>query len=174
MAYEIDPAHSQATFSVRHMMIATVKGQFKVISGSLHIDEENPKNSWVDAQADAASIDTRDANRDGHLRSPDFFDAEKYPVINFKSTDVEHVGGNDYKVTGDLTMHGITNSVVFDAEYQGTGKDPWGNQRAALAAKAKINRKDWGLNWNQGLEAGGVLVSDEVKIEIDLSTVNKG
>ena len=174
MAYEIDPAHSQATFSVRHMMIATVKGQFKVISGTLHIDEQNPQNSAVDAQADAASIDTRDANRDAHLRSADFFDAEKYPTINFKSTKVEHVSGDEYKVTGDLTMHGITKPVVFDAEYQGKGKDPWGNERAALAAKSKINRKDWGLNWNQGLEAGGVLVSEEVKIEIDLSTVNKG
>jgi len=174
MAYEIDPAHSQATFSVRHMMIATVKGQFKVISGTLHIDEQNPQNSAVDAQADAASIDTRDANRDAHLRSADFFEAEKYPTINFKSTKVEHVSGDEYKVTGDLTMHGITKPVVFDAEYQGKGKDPWGNERAALAAKSKINRKDWGLNWNQGLEAGGVLVSEEVKIEIDLSTVNKG
>jgi polyisoprenoid-binding protein YceI len=174
MAYEIDPSHSQATFSVRHMMIATVKGQFKVISGTLHIDEQNPQNSEVDAQADTASIDTRDANRDAHLRSADFFEAEKYPTINFKSTKVEHVSGDEYKVTGDLTMHGITKPVVFDAEYQGKGKDPWGNERAALAAKAKINRKDWGLNWNQGLEAGGVLVSEEVKIEIDLSTVNKG
>ena len=174
MAYEIDPAHSQATFSVRHMMIATVKGQFKVISGSLHIDEENPQNSWIEAQADAASIDTRDANRDAHLRSADFFDAEKYPTITFRSTSVEHVSGDEYKVTGDLTMHGVTKPVVFEAEYQGAGKDPWGQQRAALASKARINRKEWGLNWNQGLEAGGVLVSDEVKIEIDLSTVNKG
>lgn len=173
MAWEIDAAHSQVTFSVRHMMISTVKGQFKVISGHLHIDEQTPANSWVEAQAETASIDTRDANRDGHLSSPDFFDAEKYPVITFKSTNVEHVRGNEYRVTGDLTMHGVTKPATFHAEYNGTGKDPWGQQRAGLTATTKINRKDWGLNWNQALETGGVLVSEEVKVEIDLSSVYK-
>lgn len=176
MAWEIDAAHSQATFSVRHLMISTVKGQFKVISGHLHIDEQNPENSSVDAQAETASIDTRDANRDAHLRSPDFFDAEKYPTISFKSTKVERVSGsdNEFKVTGDLSLHGVTKPVVFDAEYSGQNKDPWGQQRAGLSAKATINRKDWGLNWHQALETGGVVVSDHVKIEIDLSTINKG
>jgi len=173
MAWDIDPTHSQATFSVRHMMITTVRGQFKVISGHLHIDEEHPENSWVDAQIDAASIDTRDEKRDAHLRSADFFDAEKYPTLSFKSTKVERVGGDEYKVTGDLTMHGVTKQVVFDAEYAGQSKDLYGFQRAGLSAKAKINRKDWGLNWNVGLETGGVLVSDEVKIEIDLAAVSK-
>ena len=174
MAWVIDPVHSQATFAVRHMMISTVKGQFKVISGSLNLEEEHPENSWVEAQADAASIDTRDANRDAHLRSPDFFDAEKYPTITFKSTKVEPSGDGKYKVLGDLTMHGVTQPVVFDAEYFGQGKDPWGNQRAGLTATTKIKRKEWGLNWNQVLEAGGMAVSDEVKIEIDLSVINKG
>jgi polyisoprenoid-binding protein YceI len=174
MAWEIDPAHSQATFAVKHMMISTVKGHFNVISGHLHIDEQNPANSWVDAQVDASSIDTRDERRDGHLRSPDFFDAEKYPTINFKSTKVEHIEGNEYRVLGDLTMHGVTRPVAFNAEYAGQGQDPWGGQRAGLSATAKINRKDWGLTYNTALEAGGVMVGEEVKIEIDLEAVNKG
>lgn len=174
MAWEIDPSHSQAMFSVRHAMVATVRGQFKVLSGTLHIDEQNPANSMVDAQVDAASIDTRDERRDGHLRSPDFFDAATYPTINFKSTSVEPAGDGEYKIAGDLTMHGVTKPVTFKAEYGGQGKDAYGMQRAGLSATAKINRKDWGLNWNAALEAGGWLVSDDVKIEIDLSAVNKG
>ncbi len=173
MAWEIDPAHSQVTFSVRHMMISTVKGQFKVLSGHLHIDEQNPANSAVDAQVATASIDTRDERRDGHLQSPDFFDAAQYPTITFKSTKVEPLGGNEYNVTGDLTMHGITKPVTFKAEYAGQGKNPWGMQVAGLSATTKINRKDWDLTWNQGLEAGGVLVGEEVKIEIDLETTYK-
>ena len=174
MAWEIDASHSQAMFSVRHAMIATVRGQFKVLSGTLHIDEQNPANSMVDAQVDAASIDTRDERRDGHLRSPDFFDAATYPTINFKSTSVEPAGDGEYKISGDLTMHGVTKPVTFKAEYGGQGKDAYGMQRAGLSATAKINRKDWGLNWNAALEAGGWLVSDDVKIEIDLSAINKG
>jgi polyisoprenoid-binding protein YceI len=173
MAWQIDPSHSQVTFSVRHMVIATVKGSFNVISGQLHIDEQNPANSWVDAQADVASVNTRDAARDGHLRSPDFFDAEKYPTITFKSTNVTHKGGSDYIVVGDLTIHGETKSVTFNAEYNGTDKDPWGNTRAGLSATTKINRKDFGLNWNQVLESGQFLVSEDVKIEIDLSVVEQ-
>jgi polyisoprenoid-binding protein YceI len=173
MAWEIDAAHSQVTFSVRHMMISTVKGQFTVLSGHLHIDEQNPANSSVDAQVETASIDTRDKNRDGHLQSPDFFDAAQYPTIAFKSTSVAPLGGSEYSVTGDLSMHGVTKSVTFKAEYAGQGKNPWGLQVAGLNATTKINRKDWGLNWNQGLEAGGVLVSEEVKIEIDLQAAYK-
>lgn len=173
MTWVIDAAHSQATFSVRHLMITTVKGQFKIISGQLHIDEQNPANSWVEAEADVASIDTRDANRDAHLRSPDFFDAEKFPKITFKSTKVERVSGEDFKVTGDLTMHGVTKQVTLDGEYTGQIKDTYGNLRAGMSAKATINRKDFGLNWNVALESGGVMVSEHVKIEIDLSTINK-
>jgi polyisoprenoid-binding protein YceI len=173
MAWEIDAAHSQATFSVKHMVISTVKGHFKVLSGHLHIDEQNPANSWVDAQVEAASIDTRDEKRDAHLRSPDFFNADKYPTLNFKSTKIEHVSGNEYNVTGDLSLNGVTKPVTFKAEYNGQGKNPWGMQIAALTAATKINRKDWGLNWNQALEAGGWLVSEEVKIEIDLEAVYK-
>ena len=148
MPWEIDPAHSQATFSVKHMMFSTVRGQFKVLSGHLHIDEQNPQNSWVDAQVDAASIDTREERRDNHLRSPDFFDAQNYPTLTFKSTNVEHTGGNEYNVTGDLTMRGVTRPVTFKAEYLGQGKNPWGITAAGLSAKTKVNRKDWNLNWN--------------------------
>lgn len=174
MSWVVDAVHSQATFSVRHMMISTVKGQFKVLSGSLNIDDQNLADSWVDAQVDASSIDTRDDNRDTHLKSADFFDAANYPTINFKSSKVEHVGDNEYKVTGDLSMHGVTKPVVFNVEYFGQGKDPYGRQKAGLSARAKVNRKDWGLNWNQALEAGGVLVSDDVKIEIDLAAIQQG
>jgi len=174
MAWEIDPAHSEAAFTLKHMMFTTIRGHFNVLSGHLHIDEEHPENSWVDAQADAASVDTRDARRDGHLRSPDFFDVQNYPTITFKSNKVEHTGGNEYNVTGDLTMHGVTQPVTFKAEYNGQGKAPHGLQVAGLSAKAKINRKDWGLNWNVALESGGVLVSENINIEIDLEAVDKG
>lgn len=174
MAWEIDANHSQATFAVKHMMVTTVRGQFKVLRGKLNIDEQNPANSWVEAEVDAASIDTREANRDAHLRSPDFFDAEKYPTITFKSTKVEHVDGDEYKVTGDLSMHGVTKPVVFKAEYAGQTKDAYGLQRAGLSARTTINRKDFGLTWNRAIEAGGVAVSEDVKIEIDLAAVNKG
>ncbi len=171
MAWQIDNTHSQVTFSVRHMMVTTVKGQFNVLSGKLEIDEQHPENSWVEAEVDAASIDTRDDRRDGHLRSPDFFDAANYPTITFKSTKVEAVGDHEYRVSGDLTIHGVTRQVTFDAEYSGQLKDPYGMQRAGLSAKATINRKDFGLNWNQALESGGVLVGDKVTLEIDLAAV---
>jgi polyisoprenoid-binding protein YceI len=174
MAWDIDPAHSEATFTVKHMMFTTVRGHFNVLSGHLHIDEQNPQNSWVDAQVDAASVDTRDEKRDNHLRSPDFFDVQNYPTLTFKSTRVEPLGGNEYNVIGDLTMHGITKPVTFKAEYNGQGKSPFGLQVAGLSAKTKINRKDWGLNWNVGLEAGGVLVSEDVNIELDLEAIYKG
>ena len=173
MSWEIDATHSQATFSVKHMMISTVRGHFEVLSGKLHIDEEHPDNSWVEAEVDAASINTRDARRDGHLRSPDFFDVEKYPKITFKSTKVTPIGNNEYRVTGDLTMHGVTKEETLHADYSGQVKDLYGLQRAAFSVKGKINRKDFGLNWNVGLEAGGVLVGEDVNIEIDLAAVQK-
>ena len=174
MAWEIDPSHSEAAFSVKHMMFSTVRGHFNVLSGHLHIDEQHPENSWVDAQVDASSVDTRDERRDGHLRSPDFFDVQNYPTLTFKSSRVEPAGSNEYKVYGDLTMHGVTKPVVFKAEYNGQGKNPWGMQVAGLSAKTKVNHKEFGLNWNQALETGGVLVSEDVTIEIDLEAVYKG
>ncbi len=173
MSWEIDATHSQATFSVKHMMISTVRGHFEVLSGKLHIDEDHPDNSWVEAEVDATSINTRDARRDDHLRSPDFFDAEKYPKITFKSTKVTPTGNNQYRVTGNLTMHGVTKEETFHADYSGQVKDLYGLQRAAFSVKGKINRKDFGLNWNVALETGGVLVGEDVNIEIDLAAVQK-
>ena len=173
MSWEIDATHSQATFSVKHMMISTVRGHFEVLSGKLHIDEENPANSWVEAEVDAASINTRDARRDAHLRSPDFLDAEKYPKITFKSTQVTPTGNNLYRVTGNLTMHGVTKEETFHADYSGQVKDLYGLQRAGFSVKGKVNRKDFGLNWNVALETGGVLVGEDVNIEIDLAAVQK-
>lgn len=173
MAWEIDPHHSEVMFSVKHAMITTVRGHFNVISGQLHIDDQNPANSWVNAQADTSSVNTRDERRDGHLKSPDFFDVAQYPTISFKSSKVEHIGGSNYKVTGDLTLHGVTKQVTFDAEYGGQGKDAYGAERAGISVKGKINREDYGLTWNAALETGGVLVSKDVNIEIDLSAVNQ-
>ena len=174
MAWEIDAAHSQVTFSLKHMMFTNVRGHFKVLSGSAHLDEQNPASSWINAQVDTASIDTGDGNRDNHLRSADFFDAEKYPTISFKSTSVESKGDNEFNVTGDLTMHGVTKTVTLKAEYGGQGKTPFGTTVAGLSAKTKINRKDCGLTWNAALETGGVLVGEDVTIEFDLEVVNKG
>ena len=174
MAWNIDATHSQATFSVKHMMISTVRGHFDVLSGQLNIDEEHPENSWVEAEADTASVNTRDPKRDGHLRSPDFFDSEQYPKITFKSSKVEPIGNQEYRVTGNLTMHGVTKEEVFHAEYAGQlPKDLFGLQRAAFTVKGTINRKDYGLNWNVALESGGVLVGEKINIEIDLAAVQK-
>lgn len=172
MAWNIDASHSEVTFSVRHMMVSKVTGSFNVFKGSLEIDENDLNNSWVEAEADASSVDTRDERRDGHLRSADFFDVEKFPAISFKSKKIEKKGNSEYKVLGDLTMHGVTREVVFDADYAGQlAKDPFGLRRAGLTASTTINRKDFGLNWNQALEAGGVMVSENVKIEISLEAV---
>ncbi|HEY3993045.1 MAG TPA: YceI family protein [Ktedonobacteraceae bacterium] len=172
MAWNIDTAHSEVTFSVKHMMVSKVTGSFNVFKGSLEIDENNLDGSWVEAEAETSSINTRDERRDGHLRSADFFDAEQNPVITFKSKKIEKKGDNEYKVLGDLTMHGVTKEVVFDADYAGqVAKDPYGLRRAGLSATTTISRKDFGLNWNQALEAGGVMVSENVKIEINLEAV---
>jgi polyisoprenoid-binding protein YceI len=174
MSWEIDTSHSEATFSIRHAMVTTVRGQFKVLTGKVEIDEATPANSSIEAQVETASIDTRDANRDGHLTSPDFFDAAKYPVISFKSTKVEPKGDNEYTVLGVLDLHGVQKEISLEAEYAGQAKDAYGNIRAGLSAKGTINRKDFGLSWNAALETGGVLVSENVKLEIDLSLLNKG
>jgi polyisoprenoid-binding protein YceI len=173
MAWNIDATHSHVMFAIRHMMVSTVKGKFNVLSGTLNLDEANPAHSWVEAEVDAASIDTGEQNRDNHLRAPDFLDVEKYPKITFKSTKVEPSGDNIYKVTGDLTLHGVTKPVVFNVEYSGQIKDPYGLQRAGLSAKTKISRKEWGLTWHALLETGGAVVGDEVKIELDLEAITK-
>lgn len=171
MAWQIDTSHSSVNFSVRHMMISTARGSFGTFSGTVDINEANPAASSVDVQIDAASIDTRDEKRDGHLRSADFFDAETYPVITFKSTRVVPVDAAHGKIYGDLTIKGVTKEVVLDTEFIGQAKSPWGTTSFGFEAETKISRKDWGLNWNVALETGGFLVSDEIKISIQLEVV---
>jgi polyisoprenoid-binding protein YceI len=170
--WNLDPAHSVAEFKVKHMMISNVKGQFTAISGVLTFDEANIANSRVEATIDAASINTREAQRDAHLKSADFFDVANFPTLNFRSTNVKRVDDDELAVTGDLTIHGITREVVFKVEGPtAPDKDPWGNTRIGLAAVAKINRKDFGLTWNTVLETGGILVGEEVTITLDVQFV---
>src|SRR6188768_771395 len=169
--WNIDTSHSGIHFSVRHMVIAKVRGAFDRFSGVVELDEANPEASKVSVRIEAASIDTREEKRDAHLRSADFFDVEKYPELTFTSTKIEKLGGDDYRVTGDLTIHGVTKEVVLDAESLGAGKDPWGNDRIAFSAKTAVNRKDFGLTWNQALETGGVLVGEKIEISLDVQAV---
>ncbi len=167
--WQIDPAHSSATFSIKHMMIAKVHGAFEKVSGELILDKENPVNSRVDATIAVESINTREAARDAHLKSADFFDVEKFPTIAFHSTGIERVGAGDLKVHGDLTIHGVTRSVTLAVEGPTDElKDPWGNTKIGASGSTKIKRKDFGLTWNAALEAGGVLVGDDVNITLDL------
>lgn len=172
MIWEIDAIHSQAAFAVRHMMISTVKGRFKGLRGKLTLDKEHLERSWVEAEVDVVSIDTGDSGRDAHLRSPDFFNAEKYPTMTFKSTKVEAAADDEYRATGDLTIHGITREVIFVVVYHGQAKDFSGKPRVGLSAKAQINRKDFDLTWNMVLETGGMVVSKDVRIEVDLQAVS--
>ena len=168
MAWQIDTAHSHIQFSVRHMMISKVRGEFTKFSGAVNLDEANPAASTVDLKIEAASIHTRDEQRDGHLRSADFFDAENHPYLTFKSTSVKVADSNHAKLNGDLTIRGISHPVTLDVEYQGQSKNPWGITIAGFEATTKINRKDWGLAWNAVLETGGIAVGDEVSIDIEL------
>jgi polyisoprenoid-binding protein YceI len=171
MRWNIDGSHSTAEFSVRHLMITNVKGRFGTLSGTVDYDPEKPEASQIDVTIDATSIDTRDEKRDAHLRSPDFFDTEKFPSLTFKSTSVKKTD-DGFAATGDLTIHGVTKSVTLEVEGPSeSNKDPWGNTRIGASATAKINRKDFGLNWNAALEAGGVLVGEQVKISIEVSLV---
>ena len=170
--WNLDPVHSVAEFKVKHMMISNVKGQFHGITGTLALDEADITNSRVEASIDASTINTRDAQRDGHLKSADFFDVTKFPVLTFKSKNVRRTGGDELSVTGDLTMHGVTREVVFTVEGPtAPHKDPWGNTRIGLTAVTKIDRKDFGLTWNAALEAGGILVGEEVTITLDVEYV---
>jgi len=165
--WNLDPTHSHASFTIRHLVISNVRGDFQKLTGSVKLDEKDVTKSTVEATIDAASIDTRVADRDNHLRSPDFFDVAKFPSITFKSTKVEAAGKGKLKVTGDLTIHGVTKSVVLDVDGPTSEvKDPWGNARRGLAASTKIDRRDFGLTWGKLVEAGPV-VGDEVKIEIE-------
>ncbi len=170
--YRLDPAHSSAHFTVRHMMITNVRGSFKKVQGTVVYDPETPAATSVNAEIDASSINTNEDQRDAHLRSADFLDVEKFPQITFRSTKVESAGEDELKITGDLTIHGVTRPVVLQVEGPtAEGKDPWGNTRIGATARTKIKRSDFGLTWNAALEAGGVLGGDELKIELDLSMV---
>jgi polyisoprenoid-binding protein YceI len=170
--WNLDPVHSVAEFKVKHMMISNVKGQFTGISGVLTLDENDIAGSRVEASIDASSINTRDAQRDTHLKSADFFDVEKFPTLNFQSTSVKRTGDGELAVTGNLTIHGSSREVVFKVEGPtAPGKDPWGNTRVGLSAVTRINRKDFGLTWNAALETGGILVGDEITITLDVQFV---
>jgi polyisoprenoid-binding protein YceI len=170
--WNIDPVHSVAEFKVRHMMISNVKGQFTGVKGTLSLDPDDLLNSKVQATIDAGSINTREAQRDAHLKSADFFDVEKFPTLAFSSTHVSRLGEAELAVDGDLTIHGITRKVAFEVEGPtAPAKDPWGSTRLGLSATTRINRKDFGLTWNAALETGGILVGDEVTITLDVQFV---
>jgi len=173
MAWVIDSAHSEINFSARHMMISTVRGRFEKFSGTVNFDEAEPARTTVDVQIEAASVNTKEAQRDGHLKSPDFFDAEKYPHLTFKSKRVEVVDDHHARLYGDLTIRDVTKPVVLDVEYAGQAKSPWGTFSASFSAQTKINREDWGLTWNQALETGGVLVGKDVTISIEVEIVKQ-
>ena len=170
--WNLDPVHSVAEFKVKHMMISNVKGQFTGITGVLTLDDSDIAASRVEATIDASTINTREAQRDAHLKSADFFDVERFPTLSFRSTRVKRTGDDELAVTGDLTIHGITREDTFQVEGPTVaGKDPWGNTRIGLSATTKINRKDFGLTWNTALETGGILVGEDVTITLDLEFV---
>jgi polyisoprenoid-binding protein YceI len=169
--WKIDPAHTSVEFSVRHLMITTVKGRFAEFSGTAKTDAADPAKGDVEITINAASIDTREPQRDAHLRSADFFETEKYPTITFRSARIENVKGDQFTLLGDLTMHGVTREVALEVTSQGHAKDPWGGERAGFTATGKVKRSDFGLTWNQALETGGVVVGDDVKISLDVELV---
>jgi polyisoprenoid-binding protein YceI len=171
--WTIDPAHSAAEFAVKHLMISTVKGQFTEFEGMLQIDEGNPENSSVVASIDVASVNTNQADRDAHLRSDDFFNAEKYPKMTFRSKSVRHVEGDLWKVSGDLTIRDVTREVVLDTRYEGRVVDPWGNERAAFTAETTISRKEFNVRWNQVIEAGGVAVGDSLRVTLNIEVIRQ-
>jgi polyisoprenoid-binding protein YceI len=174
--WEVDPAHSSVEFAVKHMMFTTVRGRFRTFTGTVIVDERNPDNSRVDVEIDAASIDTGVADRDAHLRSADFLDVENHPKIVFHSTRVDGAHkkeGDRFKITGNLEIRGKAMPVTLDATFGGLGKDPWGKMRAGFEARTEIDRREWGLRWNQALETGGVLVGHSVKIEIETELIKQ-
>jgi polyisoprenoid-binding protein YceI len=170
--YQIDPAHSNVQFSIRHMMISNVRGSFTKVTGAVEYDADNVATTTVSAEVDVTSINTGDEKRDGHLKSADFFEVDKYPTMTFVSRKVEKTGDDEFRVTGDLTIHGVTKETILTAsEVTSEGTDPWGQIRIGAVIKGKVNRKDFGLNWSAPLETGGVLVGDDVKLEFDLQFV---
>ena len=171
--YVLDASHSRIGFVARHAMVTKVRGAFNDFEGSAVIDGERPENSSATVTLQVASIDTRNEQRDGHLRTNDFLDVEKYPTITFTSTAISHEGGTDFVVTGDLTIKDVTKSISIPLEFQGAAKDPFGNDRIGLEGSVTINRKDWGVNWNAALETGGVLVSEKVTLEFEISAIRQ-
>lgn len=169
--YTIDPVHSDVSFSVRHMMLSKVRGQFRAVAGSIELATGSDIPVGVKAEIDASSIDTREAQRDGHLKSPDFLDAATHGHLNFASTSIVPGKGEHFAIVGDLQIHGVTKSVTLDAEVAGHTTDPWGNDRIAYSATTRINRKDFGLAWNQTLEAGGVLVGEDIEIVLEIQAI---
>jgi polyisoprenoid-binding protein YceI len=169
--WNLDTIHSGINFTVRHMVVSKVRGRFAKFNGTVALDEGDFTRSSVEATIDASSIDTGTTQRDDHLKSADFFDVERFPEIRFLSTRIEKVSGDRYRLTGELTIHGVTRSIALETEYGGRGKDPWGNERVGFTAKGAIDRKDFGLVWNQALETGGVLVSDRVELELEVQVV---
>jgi polyisoprenoid-binding protein YceI len=174
--WKLDPAHTAVEFAVKHMMFTTVRGRFKGVDGTINVDEQNPNASHVEVEIDAASIDTAVGDRDAHLRSADFLDAQTHPRITFRSTRVEGAHrkeGDRFKVTGILTIRGTSQEATLECSFEGLGKDPWGGQRAGFNARTEIDRREWGLKWNQALETGGILVGNSVKIEIEAQAVKQ-
>ena len=173
MSWTIDSAHTEVNFTVRHMMISNVRGQFQKASGVVEFDEANPANSKVDVKIDAASVNTKEEKRDAHLKSPDFFDVEKYPYLTFKSKRVEVTDATHARLIGDLTIRDVTREVSLDVEYNGSARSPWGTTSAGFSARTTIKRKEWNLNWNVALETGGWLLGDDVHINIELEIVQQ-
>jgi len=173
-AWKVDPQHTAAQFAVKHLMISTVRGEFKGVNGAVNWDTQDITKSTVDIVIDTTTVSTGEEKRDGHLKSPDFFDVAKYPTMTVKSKKVEQAGTEKLKVTGDLTIHGTTKEVVLDVDGPTAPvKDPWGNTRVAISATTRVNRQDFGVKWNQSIDGGGVVVGDEVKITIDLEMIKQ-
>lgn len=170
--WALDPAHTSVEFQAKHLMVAKVKGHFAGAQGALEI-ADNPSESTAEITIDAATINTGVADRDAHLKSADFLEVDKFPEITFRSTGLEHDGGSDWKLNGELTIHGVTRPATLETEYSGVGVDPWGGTRAFFSAETKIDREQWGLTWNQALEAGGWLVGKEIKIAIEVEAVRQ-
>ncbi|MET7569819.1 YceI family protein [Streptomyces sp. NPDC005492] len=169
--YTVDPAHTTLGFVARHAMVTNVKGKFNDFSGTLHLDGSDPSKSTASFDVKMESIDTGSADRDGHLKSADFFKIEEFPTMTFRSTSAEALGGDDYRITGDLEILGTTKPLTIDLEFNGAAKDPFGNERVGFEGKAEIKRSEWGITWNAALETGGVLVSDKIKLNFDISAI---
>lgn len=171
--WNIDPVHSEIGFSVKHMMVSNVRGRFNDVTGHIDFNENDPSTAKIDVEINTHSVDTRQEQRDNHLRSADFFDAENHPKMSFVSTNVEHVKGDNYRVTGDLTIRGTTKPVTLDATFEGVSPDPYGGVRSGFSATGKINRHDFGLDYNAAIEAGGVVVGADIKIQLEVEAIKQ-